>query len=268
MSVDVDRRGAVAIITINQPDKRNAMNSERLRALHGALRQLDMDRSVRCIVLTGAGDRAFVAGADISEMATLAPDEGLAFARLGHAVTAKIEQVAQPVIAAVNGFALGGGCELALACDIRLASETAVFAQPEVGLGVPPGWGGTQRLARVVGPGLASEMIFTGRRVDAGEALRVGLVNAVYAGAELMEHAVTMAERIAANSPRAVSASKQLIGLALAGNPSNGLATEARRFADAFGSADQREGMAAFLEKRTATFQDEQAPEREGNSDQ
>lgn len=257
MGVDVERHDAVTIVTVNEPDKVNVLNSERLSSLLDVFREIDGERSTRCVVLTGAGDRAFIAGADVREMAEKTPDEALAFARLGHAVATSIERLAQPVIAAVNGFALGGGCEVALACDIRLASERAIFGQPEVGLGVPPGWGGTQRLARVIGPGLASELILSGRRVDAAEAFRIGLVNAVYPATELMDQATGLAEQIAANGPAAVRVSKRLIALALAGNPWNGLATEARLFADAFGTAEQREGMAAFLEKRQPSFVDE-----------
>jgi len=254
MGVEVERRGKVAIVMVDQPDKLNALNTERLNALHQAFRELDGDAAVRCVVLTGGGDRAFIAGADISEMATMTPDEALAFARLGHAVATKIEAFQQPVIAAVNGFALGGGCEFALACDLRLASENAVFAQPEVGLGIPPGWGGTQRLPRLVGSGMAAELIYSGRRIDAAEALRIGLVNAVYTADVLMERTMALAGQIAANGPAAVQVSKRLIGMATAGNPSTGLATEARLFADGFGSEEQREGMAAFLEKQKPSF--------------
>ncbi|MDP8908168.1 MAG: enoyl-CoA hydratase-related protein [Chloroflexota bacterium] len=257
MGIDVERRGLVAIVTVDQPDKLNALDSDRLGALHAAFREIDGDAAVRCVVLTGGGQRAFIAGADISAMATMSPDEALAFARLGHAVTSEIETLAQPVIAAVNGFALGGGCELALACDIRVASETAVFAQPEVGLGIPPGWGGTQRLPRLVGTGVAAELIYTGRRIDAAEALRIGLVNAVYPAAELMDRALTMANQIAVNGPKAVQVSKRLIGMSSAANPSSGLATEARLFADGFGSVEQRDGMTAFLEKRKPSFASE-----------
>ena len=167
MGIEVERHGKVAVVTVDQPDKLNALNTERLHGLHAAFRALDADAEVRCVILTGGGDRAFVAGADISQMATMTPDQALAFARLGHAVATKIESLRQPVIAAVNGFTLGGGCELALACDIRLASNKAVFAQPEVGLGIPPGWGGTQRLPRLVGSGIAADLIYSGRRIDA-----------------------------------------------------------------------------------------------------
>lgn len=256
MGIDLERRGAVAIVTVNQPDKMNSLNSERAEALLETLLKIGKDRSVRAVILTGAGDRAFIAGADIKEMAGFDRDDGTVFARLGHAVARAIETIPQPVIAAVNGFALGGGCELSLACDIRLASTKAVFAQPEVGLGIPPGWGGTQRLPRVVGPGIAAEMILTGRRVHAQEALRISLVNAVYEPGELLDEALTMAAQIAKNSPSAVTASKRLMSLAFAGHPVAGLSSEAHAFAHQFGGPDQREGMTAFVEKRAAEFGD------------
>jgi enoyl-CoA hydratase len=209
---------------------------------------------VRAIIVTGAGDRAFIAGADIAEMKDKSPSEALAFARLGQAVCSAIEAAPQPVIAAINGYALGGGCEIALACDIRLASETAVLGQPEVALGVPPGWGGTQRLPRVIGPGLARELIYTGRRVGAEEALRIGLVNAVYPPAELLERARALAAEIARNAPVAVRLSKEAIRRGLDVDLAAGLALEAQAFALAFSTADQREGMSAFLEKRSPEF--------------
>ncbi len=254
MGIDLEQHGAVAIVTVNQPDKLNALNSERAEALLETFLKIGPDRSIRAVILTGAGDRAFIAGADIKQMANLDRAGATAFARLGHSVARAIETIPQPVIAAVNGFALGGGCELSLACDIRLAATNAVFAQPEVGLGIPPGWGGTQRLPRVVGPGLAAEMILTGRRVKADEALRIGLVNAVHEPDQLLDTALAMARQIAKNSPQAVGASKRLIGLAFAGHPAAGLSSEAHAFADQFGGADQREGMAAFIEKRPAEF--------------
>ena len=185
----------------------------------------------------------------------MTPADGLAFGRKGHAVASAIEWLPQPVIAAVNGYAFGGGCELAIACDIRLASENARFAQPEVALGIPPGWGGTQRLPRLIGPGFAAEMIFTGRHVYADEALRIGLVNAVYPADQLLPKALEMAAAIAHNSPAAVRAAKRAIALALAGNPGAGLAAEVAIFGAAFATADQREGMKAFLEKRAPVFE-------------
>src|SRR5215207_4846402 len=256
MAVDVDIEEGIAVVTMNRPEALNAFNSEQLDLLDAAFHALGQDRSVRVVILTGAGDHAFAAGADIKEMVDLTPVEGMAFGRKGQALTNCVERLPQPVIAAVNGYAFGGGCELALACDIRLAAENARFAQPEVGLGIPPGWGGTQRLPRLIGPGLAVEMIYTGRQVHADEAHRIGLVNAVHPLEQLMAAAREMAARIARNSPVAVRASKNLIGLVFAGDQAAGLAAEVASFTTAFGSPDRSEGMTAFVEKRAANFAD------------
>ena len=257
MGVELERTGAVATITVNNPERLNALNSTLLRELYATVRAVAADESVRAVVFTGAGDRAFIAGADIGEMAGLSEHEALAFARLGHAVASAFELAPQPVIAAVNGFALGGGCELALAADFRLASENAVFAQPEVGLGIPPGWGGTQRLVRAVGEGVAAEMIYTGRRVKADEALRVGLVNRVVPQGEVLEAARLAAVAIAGNAGGAVRLSKRLIQRSREAAPAAALAEEAHAFAGVFGGHDQREGMSAFLAKREAAFDHE-----------
>jgi enoyl-CoA hydratase len=257
MAVDVDFSNGVATVLLNRPEALNAFNTDQLNLLLNAFRELRENREVRCVILTGAGDRAFAAGADIKVMATLTKVEALAFGRLGHTVTYAIESLQVPVIAAVNGFALGGGCELALACDIRLASDNAIFSQPEVSLGIPPGWGGTQRLPRLVGPGIAAEMIYTGRRVDAAEALRIGLVNAVCPREELVANANELAATIAKNSPRALAASKQAIQVAFNSTANSGLDTEVQLFANAFETADQREGMQAFIEKRSPGFSNE-----------
>jgi len=254
MAIDVARDGHVATVTMDRPEALNAFDHDQLEALLAAFRGLRDEREVRCVILTGAGDKAFAAGADIKRMAGMDPQEGDAFGRLGHAVADAIETLPQPVIAAVNGYAFGGGCELALACDIRLCSERAVFAQPEVSLGIPPGWGGSQRLPRLVGPGLAAELIYTGRRVAAEEALRIGLVNAVHPAAALLPAARSMAEQIAANSPRAVRAAKAAISRAFAGKTMEGLILERSLFAAAFATEDQKEGMRAFIEKRTPEF--------------
>jgi enoyl-CoA hydratase len=254
MAIEIERRERIAVVTMSRPEALNAFNTEQIRELIAAFQTLRGEDAVRCIVLTGAGERAFAAGADIKEMAEKSLEEGRVFARLGQALTNTIEGVPQPTIAAVNGFALGGGSEVAIACDIRLASENAVFAQPEVSLGIPPGWGATQRLPRLIGPGLASEIIFTGRRVKADDALRIGLVNAVYPREQLLDEAEKLAKAIAANSPRAVRESKQLIRLAFNGQTTSGLDTEARTFGNAFGTPDQREGMRAFVEKRVPEF--------------
>ena len=240
MTVDLTRDGHIATLTLNRPDALNAFDSVQLQTFLDRLDEVRNDSSVRVVILTGAGERAFAAGADIKEMVDLDRDGGLAFGRLGHAITRGVETLPQPVIAAVNGFALGGGCELALGADIRLCSENAVFAQPEVSLGIPPGWGGSQRLVRAVGPGMAAELILSGRRVKAEEALRIGLVNAVYPLAELMPKAIELATSIAANSPLAVRASKRLMQLAFNGQVVSGLDTECNLFADAFATADQK----------------------------
>jgi enoyl-CoA hydratase len=254
MPIDVVRDGHVATITLNRPDVLNAFNTEHLDTLRNTIQTLSSDRDVRVVILTGAGERAFAAGADIAEMREKRPSEALEFARLGQAVCLAIEAAPQPYIAAVNGYALGGGCEVSLACDIRIASENAALGQPEVTLGIPPGWGGTQRLTRLVGPGFARELIYTGRRVKADEALRLGLVNAVYPLSELMEKANELANNIAANSPLAVRASKDAIARALDVELDTGLSYEAGVFALSFDTADQKEGMSAFLERRKADF--------------
>jgi enoyl-CoA hydratase len=254
MAVDVEIDEGIAVITMNRPHALNAFNSEQLDLLGAAFHTLGQNRTVRVVILTGAGDRAFAAGADIKEMIHLTPAEGLAFGRKGQALTSAVDRLPQPVIAAVNGYAFGGGCELAIACDIRLASKNARFAQPEVSLGIPPGWGGTQRLPRLVGPGFAAEMIYTGRQVDAEEAFRFGLVNAVYPLDQLMSAAREMAARIARNSSVAVRAAKNLIGLVTTGDQAVGLAAEVASFGSAFAAPDRSEGMTAFVEKRAANF--------------
>jgi enoyl-CoA hydratase len=256
MAVDVDMADGVAVVTMNRPQALNAFNTEQLDRLGAAIRAIGQDRTVRVVILTGAGERAFAAGADIKEMVELTAAEGLAFGRKGQALTNAVELLPQPVIAAVNGYAFGGGCELAIACDIRLASENARFAQPEVGLGIPPGWGGTQRLPRLVGPGIAAEMIYSGRQVNAQEALRIGLVNAVHPLDQLIGAAGELAAQIAKNSPTAVRAAKRLIAMAFTSELGAGLAAEVASFAAAFAAPDQREGMRAFIEKRPASFAD------------
>lgn len=256
MTVDLSIDAGIATITMNRPQALNAFDSAQLDVLLTVIRDVAANSGVRVAILTGAGERAFAAGADIKEMVALDATEGLAFGRRGHAVANALEAMPQPVIAAVNGFAFGGGCELALACDIRIASENARFAQPEVGLGIPPGWGGSQRLPRLVGPGMASELILTGRHVFAEEALRIGLVNAVHPLDQLLPAAQEMARTIARNSPRAVRSAKSLMKLAYQGAPGAGLDAEVRAFGAAFETPDQREGMTAFVEKRAADFQD------------
>lgn len=254
MAVDIEINEGVAVITMNRPQALNAFDSEQLRRMKSALDEVGQNPLARVAIITGAGDRAFAAGADIKEMSALSGKDALEFGRLGHAVTAAIELLPQPVIAAVNGYAFGGGCEIAIACDMRIASENARFAQPEVGLGIPPGWGGTQRLPRLIGPGLAAEMIFTGRHVHADEALRIGLINSVHSIDALMDAAREIAAMISQNSPSAVRASKRLMALTFSSNSGAGLAAEVAEFGSAFSCPDQGEGMQAFIEKRPATF--------------
>jgi len=225
-----------------------------LTELRDRLRELAEDESVRVVVLTGAGDRAFAAGADIKEMEAMTVDEARAWGALGHECGRLLETMPKPTLAAVNGFALGGGCELALACDARYASARAKLGQPEVSIGIIPGWGGTQRLARVVGVGLAKELILSGRTVDADEALRIGLVNALFPPEELLDRTLELAGSLAAKSPLVLAAAKEMVNLALQGELSAGLDEEAGRFAQLFASEDQKEGMRAFVEKRTPRF--------------
>lgn len=239
---------AVAVLTINRPKALNALNSAVLDELNAALDAIDLNE-VRALIITGAGEKSFVAGADIGEMSTLTKAEGEAFGKKGNDVFRKIETLPIPVIAAVNGFALGGGCEISLACDIRICSENAVFGQPEVGLGITPGFGGTQRLARTVGVGMAKQMIYTARNIKAPEALRIGLVNAVYPIEELMGAAKKMASMIASNAPIAVRNCKKAINDGLQTDIESGVAIEEKLFGDCFETEDQRYGMAFFLDR-------------------
>jgi enoyl-CoA hydratase len=250
-----DLADQVATITITREQALNALDGEVLAELDATLDTVVAD-GARALIVTGAG-RAFVAGADVAGMAAYTKTEALAFSRLGNRVFRKLELLGVPSIAAVNGYALGGGCELAMACDLRLASERAVFAQPEVGLGVPAGFGGTQRLARLVGPALAKELLFTGRRVDATRALEIGLVNAVHAPEELLDAARALAQEIAGQAPIAVRATKQALARGIHTDLDTALEIEAGVFASCFETADQREGMAAFVQKRPhAPFRD------------
>ena len=239
---------AVAVLTINRPKALNALNSAVLDELNAALDAIDLNE-VRALIITGAGEKSFVAGADIGEMSTLTKADGEAFGKKGNDVFRKIETLPIPVIAAVNGFALGGGCEISLACDIRICSENAVFGQPEVGLGITPGFGGTQRLARTVGVGMAKQMIYTARNIKAPEALRIGLVNAVYPIEELMVAAKKMASMIASNAPIAVRNCKKAINDGLQTDIESGVAIEEKLFGDCFETEDQRYGMAFFLDR-------------------
>ena len=254
MPVQQEVRDAVAVLTLSRPKALNAMSVEMLNDLDTALREADRNPNVGAIVLTGDGEKAFCAGADIGHMLEATAQEARTFAELGHAVADLIEGLDTPVVAAVNGFALGGGCELALACDVRVASDNARFGQPEVSIGVLPGWGGTQRLARATSIGFAKEMILTGRAVKADEALSFGLVTHVYPQDELLDRAVELAASIARGPAWAVGAAKHLCNLALGGDSTVPFEREKDTFALAFTTADQREGMSAFFEKRAPEF--------------
>ena len=252
MSVDVAREDAVATVTIDRPDALNALDVATLTDLRDRLRELADDGDVRAVVLTGAGEKAFVAGADIKYMSGLDPEQAKGWGALGHEAGRLLETMPKPTVAAINGFALGGGCELALACDIRYASSRAKLGQPEINLGIVPGWGGTQRLARICGLGVAKELVFTGRTVDAEEALRIGLVNAI--ADPVLERALETARELAAKSPVALSLAKRLCNLTLGVDHAGGLDTEANEFGDLFASEDAKEGLAAFVEKRAPNF--------------
>ena len=254
MTVQVERDAAVAVVTIDRQDALNALDLPTLTELRNRLLELRDDTAVRVVVLTGAGDRAFVAGADIKYMSGLDSEQAKGWGALGHEAASLLETMPKPTIAAVNGFALGGGCELALGCDLRYASRKAKFGQPEVNLAVIPGWGGTQRLARVCGLGVAKDLILTGRVIDAEEAQRVGLVTALYEPDELLERVSEVARELARKSPLALAAAKAALNHSLQGDHVENLTGEAERFAGLFASADQKEGMAAFIEKRDATF--------------
>ena len=243
------QEGAVGVVTIDRPKALNALNSTVLDELRQAFEAIDLE-TVRCVVITGSGEKSFVAGADIGEMSNLTQGEAEAFGKKGNDLFRMIETFPVPVIAAVNGYALGGGCELALCCDIRICSDNAQFGQPEVGLGITPGFGGTQRLARAVGPGRAKEMIYTARSIKADDALRVGLVNAVYPQAELMPAAMKLAGTIAKNAPIAVRACKKAINEGTQVDMDSAIVIEEKLFGSCFETEDQREGMQAFLEKR------------------
>lgn len=246
--VTYEQDGFVGVVTINRPKALNALNSEVLKEIEATFDAIDLE-TTRAVVLTGAGDKSFVAGADIGEMSTLTKEEGEAFGKIGNDVFRKIETFPIPVIAAVNGFALGGGCEISMSCDIRLCSENAIFGQPEVGLGITPGFGGTQRLARIVGVGKAKEMIYTAFNIKAEEAYRIGLVNAVYPQEELLAAAKKLANKIASNAPIAVRECKKAINEGLQVDMDQAIVVEEKAFGSCFETEDQKAGMGNFLEK-------------------
>ncbi|MBT9683399.1 MULTISPECIES: enoyl-CoA hydratase-related protein [Eubacteriales] len=247
--VKFEQQGHVGIITIDRPDALNALNSQVLSDLDAVLDRVEAEDEIYVVILTGAG-RSFVAGADIGEMKGFTSSDGKKFGVRGGNVFLKLENLSKPVIAAVNGFALGGGCELAMACDIRLASEKAKFGQPEVGLGITPGFGGTQRLPRIVGVSKAMELILTARVIGAAEAKEIGLVSAVCPPEELMERAMELAQAICANAQIAVRESKRCIRMGMQTDIHTAAAFEAEAFGVTCGTADKDEGMGAFLEKR------------------
>jgi enoyl-CoA hydratase len=250
----LDRDGEIGVVTINRPKVLNALRTDVLRELASCFKELAIDDSVKVVVITGAGDKAFVAGADISEMAVLDPKKAKDFSEFGNAVFLGIEKFPKPVIAALNGYALGGGCELLMSCDIVIASDKAKIGQPEVKIGIPPGFGGTQRMPRILGKTKAKELIFTGDFVTAEEALRIGLVNKVVPHEKLMEEAKAMAKIIASRAQAAVTMAKQLINEGVNVDIETGIALESKGFAVCFATNDQKEGMKAFMEKREAKF--------------
>jgi enoyl-CoA hydratase len=243
----------IATVALNRPEALNALSASLLDELEARAREIERRADVAAAIVTGNG-RAFVAGADISEIARLDRDAGLAFARRGQAVFSRIEQLRKPVVAAVNGFALGGGCELALACHVRIASTKARFGQPEVRLGILPGFGGTQRLARLVGRGVATQLILSGAQIDAAEALRIGLVNEVVEPDALLEHSRALLREMLANGRAALAASLAAIDVGIDQPLAQALETEARAFAALCGTPEMKEGTAAFLEKRAPKF--------------
>jgi enoyl-CoA hydratase len=249
-NVILEKEGHLAIVTINRPKALNALNSETLKDLDTVLEDLEKDSNVYAVILTGAGEKSFVAGADIAEMKDLNEEQGKEFGILGNNVFRRLEKLDKPVIAAISGFALGGGCELAMSCDIRIASEKAKFGQPEAGLGITPGFGGTQRLARIVGPGKAKELIYTCDIIKAEEAYRIGLVNKIVALESLMDEAKAMANKIALNAPKAVMYCKDAIDRGMQVDIDKAILIEAEDFGKCFATEDQTEGMTAFLERR------------------
>jgi enoyl-CoA hydratase len=254
-TIRLDRDGdGIAIITVNRPDKLNALNADTVRQLDGALREVRADDAVRAVILTGSGEKAFVAGADIAELAQMGPIDGVQVSRDGQDTFRMLERMPKPVIAAVNGFALGGGLELALACHVRIASSRAKFGLPEVKLGIIPGYGGTVRLPRLVGRGRALELMLTGDMIDADEAYRIGLVNRVEEPAAVLDAAKSMAARMAANGPIAIALALEAVDRGMSGTIDDAQVLESRLFGLLASTDDMREGMQAFLQKRKPDF--------------
>ena len=254
MQILITKENGIGIVTVNRPESLNAMNKDVIIELISKIEGLLSEGDIRVIIITGSGEKAFIAGADIKLMQKMNKSEAYEFANLGHKLANTIENSDKPVIAAVNGFALGGGSEIALACHIRVASDNAVFAQPEVKIGLLPGWGGTQRLPRIVGKGLANELIITGRNVTAQEALEIGLVNRVVSKEELINTCVDIAKLIIKNSPNAVSESIKLINISSGTELNKGLSREAEEFSELFETEETTEGLTAFVEKRPPKY--------------
>lgn len=247
--INTSKSDGIAVVKINRPDKLNAMNTDVAKELITVFNNLDKDDSVKVIILTGEGDKAFSAGADIEYMSKITPDESVEYAKLGQLLTATVENVSKPTIAAVNGYALGGGCELAMSCDIRMASDNAKLGQPEVTIGILPGWGGTQRLMRIVGIAKAKELVYTGKIIKADEAKEIGLVNQVVPQASLMDETMKMAQTIAANSVSGVRMSKIAINKGRNADLDTGLGIELLAWQNCFTDPDRQERMTAFVNK-------------------
>lgn len=252
--VKLETNGTIGTIILTRPEALNALNNDLLKELDDVLTAIDSEKKLRCVIITGSGEKAFVAGADIKEMNGINSDQAKTFAERGQSVFSKIESLHCPVIAAVNGFALGGGLELALACDFMIAATTAKLGLPECTLGLIPGFGGTVRLARRVGPAFAKQWTFTGGMISSEEALRTGLVNAVYEPGQLMSEVTKLAETISSRSPQAVMLIKKSINGTYGKSVPEAMAIEAKYFSETFGSFDQKEGVSAFIEKRKPTF--------------
>ncbi|NSB12707.1 MULTISPECIES: short-chain-enoyl-CoA hydratase [Clostridium] len=253
-NIKVKEENGISVICIDRPKSLNALNTQTLKELGQVINDISERKDIYTVIITGSGEKAFVAGADITEMKSKSAIEGREMAKLAQKVFSNIENMPQVVIAAVNGYALGGGCELSMACDIRLASTNAKFGQPEVGLGIIPGFAGTQRLPRLVGKGIAKELIFTTDMIDAKEAYRIGLVNKVYEPEELMEKTIELAQKIMKKGLFAVSLAKSAINNGLNMDTESAYAFEADLFGLCFSTDDQTEGMSAFIEKRKALF--------------
>lgn len=253
-TIKLEVKGNIAYLTVDQPKSLNALSSKVLKELSQAATEIAESNEAKVVIITGAGEKSFVAGANIKEMQSLNAIEGRKFSDIGNSAFEQIANLPQPTIAAVNGFALGGGCELAIACDIRLASENAIFGQPEVGLGITPGFGGTQRLPRLIPTGIAKELIYTARNVKAQEAKEIGLVNHVYTQEELMAEAEKLAQKILGKGQLAIQKAKKAIDVGLDSSLQRGLDMEREVFGILFSTEDQKEGMSAFIEKRQPEF--------------